>query len=109
VKYPHINHINKLKKDMDAECSEGAYEARQRGEKILIEHVMPQRAFAQEIIKLVDGGASNEEILIYITKHYRLVLLTQEETSRLNRQNRSKITPDRLMDANIKIFCATTK
>lgn len=105
VKYPNLRHINSLKTDMGAECSEGAHKARQCGEKVLIEHVMPQREFARKIIKIVGNGATDDEILSVIQQDYRLVLLTQDETTALNRLNRSRITPDRLADAGIKIFC----
>ncbi|WP_175941853.1 hypothetical protein [Burkholderia pyrrocinia] len=108
VRYPNLSHINNLKTDPDAECSVGAHKARQRGEKVLIEHVMPQREFAREVIKIVDNGATDDQILSFIRRHYRLVLLTQEETTALNRLNRSRMTPDRLADAGIEIFRATS-
>ncbi|VBR78020.1 hypothetical protein [Burkholderia pseudomallei] len=104
VRYPHLRHINHLKTDPDAECSLGAHTARQRGEKVLIEHVMPQREFAREVIKIVDSGATDEEILSFIRRHYRLVLLTPDETTALNRLNRSRMTPERLADAGITII-----
>jgi hypothetical protein len=67
---------------------------------------MPQRAFAQEVIQLVTSGTTDEEVLSFIQKNYRLVLLTPQETMALNRLNRSRITPDRLTDAGIVIFHA---
>jgi hypothetical protein len=109
VKYPGLRHINNLKADPNAECSVGAYEARRRGEKILIEHVMPQREFAKEVIKIVGDGATDDQILAFIRRQYRLVLLTQDETTALNRLNRSRITPDRLADAGIQIFLVRTQ
>ncbi|XRD81766.1 hypothetical protein ISN76_11220 [Dyella halodurans] len=104
VKYPFLRHINSLKTHPDAECSVGAQMARQRGEKVLIEHVMPQRDFAKAVIKLVGDGATNEKVVSFIQEHYRLVLLSQEETTALNRLNRSRMTPNRLADAGIEIF-----
>ncbi|WP_454733718.1 MULTISPECIES: hypothetical protein [Cupriavidus] len=104
VKYPSLKHINNLKTAADAECSVGAQKARQRGEKVLIEHVMPQREFARAVVKIVNEGATDDKILSFIKPKYRLVLLTQEETTELNRVNRSRMTPDRLADAGIKIF-----
>ncbi|VVE80370.1 hypothetical protein [Pandoraea sputorum] len=104
VRYPNLRHINNLKTDPDAECSVGAQKARQSGEKVLIEHVMPQREFAREVIKIVDNGATDDHILAFIQRNYRLVLLTQDETTALNRSNRSRMTSDRLTDAGIKIF-----
>jgi hypothetical protein len=103
VKYPWMRHINDLKKKPDAERSVDAHEARERGEKVLIEHVMPQRAFAQAVIGIVTEGASNDDVIAFILKHYRLVLLTPNETSVLNRLNRSRIAPDRLNDAGIRL------
>jgi len=106
VKYPHLKHINNLKKHAEAECSVDAHHARLRGERVLIEHVMPQRAFAQEVIQLVTSGTTDVEVISFIQKNYRLVLLTPQETMALNRLNRSRITPDRLADAGIVIFHA---
>ncbi|ENY54286.1 hypothetical protein C210_32002, partial [Klebsiella pneumoniae subsp. pneumoniae KpMDU1] len=89
-----------------AECSIGAYEARQRGDAHLlrIEHVMPQRAFAKKIIDIVEEGATDEEIIAFIEQNYRLVLLNTEETSMLNLKNRSRISPDRLGEAGIVMY-----
>ncbi|AUO22882.1 hypothetical protein [Pseudomonas sp. NC02] len=107
VKYPNLRHINSLKTRSDAECSIDAHNARMRGERVLIEHVMPQRAFAQEVIRLVTSGCTDEEIISYIQQHYRLVLLSPQETLALNKLNRSRITPDRLAEAGIVIFQAS--
>ena len=104
VKYPYLRHINSLKKDLRAECSVEAHHARERGEKVLVEHVMPQRAFAQEVIRLVTSHITDEGIISFIQENYRLVLLTPQETTALNRVNRSRITPDRLTEAGILIF-----
>ena len=106
VKYPHLRHINSLKKDLRAECSVEAHHARERGDKVLIEHVMPQRAFAQEVIRLVSSHITDEGIISFIQKNYRLVLLTPQETTALNKVNRSRITSDRLTDAGILIYHA---
>ncbi|MFY0750959.1 hypothetical protein [Pseudomonas sp. NFX5] len=107
VKYPSLRHINNLKKDLNAECSVDAHQARQRGDSVLIEHVLPKRAFTKEVIQIVGNGATNDEILSYIRKNYRLVLLTHQETAVLNKLNRSNISPDRLSDAGI--FLATVE
>jgi hypothetical protein len=99
--YPHLSHINNLKKDLAAEISVEAQKARQRGDLILIEHVMPQRAYARKIIKVIETGGSDEDLIAFIKGNYRLVLLTKEETSKINRLNRSRITNDRIADAGI--------
>ena len=106
VKYPHLRHINNLKQDPTAERSVGAHQALLNGEAVLIEHVMPKREFAREVIEMVKRGATDGEILQYIRGRYRLVLLSKEETTALNRLNRSRITPDRIADAGIELFRA---
>ena len=98
-----LSHVNQLKVAANAECSTGAHLARQRGEKVFIEHVLPQRAFARTIISLIDNGASDADVIDYIQSHYPLVLLSTQETTQLNRQNRSLISPHRLEDAGIVI------
>lgn len=104
VCYPRLTHINNLKADPAAEISVRAHEARERGEPLLIEHVMPQRAFARNVIDFVNEGASDEELLRFIKAHYRLVLLTRDEMAALNRQNRSSMTRDRIADAGIELY-----
>ena len=101
--YPHLSHINNLKKDSAATTSVEAQKARQRGEPVLIEHVLPQRAYARKIIEIVNAGGSNDDVIHFIKENYRLVLLTKEETAKINRLNRSKITKDRIADAGIEL------
>lgn len=103
VRYPHLGHINYLKRDEGAEISAEAHKARQHGESVLIEHVMPQRAYAREIIRIVTEGGSDNDVIRFINENYRLVLLTKAETSRINKLNRSKITEDRVADAGIEL------
>lgn len=102
--YPHLSHINNLKSDPAAEISKKAYAARERGEKLMIEHVMPRRAFARKVLGLIDDRMENTEIIAYVKNHYRLVVLTAEETVLINRQNRSEMTEDRIEDAGIELF-----
>ena len=80
-----LTHTNHLKKSTDAEISVAAHAARIRGENIFIEHVLPQRAYAKEIIARVAKGSTDDELIKYIRENYRLVLLTDEETKRINR------------------------
>jgi hypothetical protein len=103
ISYPSLGHINTLKKVPTAAISVAAYEARIRGEKLLIEHVLPQRAYARKIIDLVKDGKTNDELVEFIKANYRLVLLTKEETKKLNKHNRSQILDDRLGDAGIAL------
>lgn len=102
--YPHLSHINGLKADNDAEMSEEAYFARERGETVYIEHVLPQRAFARQVIEIVGQSCSDQELIEFIQQRYRLVLLTKRETDHINRVNRSKLTADRIADAGIVLY-----
>ena len=56
------------------------------------------------MIKLVDEGASDEAVIEYVRSNYRLVLLTPEQASRLDRMNRSELAPDRIADAGIELY-----
>jgi hypothetical protein len=98
--YPDLSHINNLRKYERAEFSVKARAAYDRGEKVLIEHVSPVRDFTRRAIdkidELDDGGFAK-----FVKRHFRLVLLTPEETVQLNRQNRSKMSSNRL--AGIKM------
>jgi hypothetical protein len=55
------------------------------------------------MVEMISNGKSDEEVLAFIRGNYRLVLLTEEETIRLNRLNRSRITEDRLEAAGISV------
>jgi len=106
LNYAYLSHSNKLKVHVDAECSEAAYLARQRGEAVSIEHVAPLRALTTAAIDHIEPLADGEKVealKMFVKEHYRLVLLTPEETKRLNKMNRSKMAPDRLEKAGIKI------
>lgn len=104
--YPHLSHSNDLKEDPAAEISLEAQKAREHGDRdlIRIEHVMPQRAYARKIIENIEAGDSDNDLIAYIKKNYRLVLLTKKETSKINKANRSEITPDRIADAGIVLY-----
>ena len=103
LNYPGLNHINNLRNYPDAEFSPAALEAHERGEKVIIEHVSPTRAFTRDAIAEIDKVKNDQEFMDYVKRNYRLVLLTAEETRRLNKMNRSQMTPDRLGRANISI------
>jgi hypothetical protein len=77
--------------------------AYKRGGRVLNEHVSPIRAFTQKAIELIDDGKTDDDLIAFIEKYYRLVLLTPEETKRLNRQNRSKMADDRLEAAGVEL------
>jgi hypothetical protein len=98
--YPELSHINNLRKSDKAEFSVAARAAFARGDKVLIEHVSPVRDLTRRAIDKIDE-LDDDGFAKYVKKHFRLVLLTPEETARLNRQNRSKISSKRL--AGIKM------
>ncbi len=100
---PGLSHINNLKKFPTAIFSVKAHTANRKGEKIFIEHEAPLRALTREAIKMVQDGATNEDIEKYIRRNFRLVLLTANEARRLNARNRSTMEPDRLAKSGIKL------
>lgn len=103
LRYPHLRHTNNLKRDPTAEISAAAHAARRRGEVLKIEHVMPQRAFALQIIGQINEGKTDEDLTRFIRANYRLVLLTMDETTALNRTNRSRLSADRIAEAGITL------
>jgi hypothetical protein len=94
--YPEMSHINNLRKYDKAEFSVAARAAFARGDKVLIEHVSPVRDLTRKAIDKIDE-LDDDGFARFVKKHFRLVLLTPEETTRLNRQNRSKMSSKRLV------------
>ena len=86
LNYPGLSHSNNLRNYPGAEFSPAALEAHERGEKVVIEHESPSRAFTRAAIQEIDNGATNQEFTDYVRRHYRLVLLTAEEAQHLNRR-----------------------
>ncbi len=103
LRYPNPSHINNLKTDPGAEIGKAAYAARMVGEPVFIEHVLPQTAYAQKTIEIVNSGGGDDDVMTFIKVNYRLVLLTRDETTAINRINRSKISEDRIADFRIEI------
>jgi len=103
LNYPDIRHINNLKKSPMAEFSVEARKLHQKGERVLIEHVSPLRDLTRRAIAMLGSGKGDNEIRRFVKRHFRLVLLSPEETRRLNRQNRSKISANRLISAGIRL------
>lgn len=101
--YPELSHINHLRKLENAPFSEDARKAHQSEQKVLIEHVSPHRALTQFAIEKLDGGATDAEFIDYVRMYFQLALLTEDETTRLNKLNRSKIDPERLSSAGIRL------
>ena len=55
----------------------------------------------KKAIEQIEAGVGDEEFTDFVKAHFQLALLTQAETVRLNKLNRSKMTPDRLKSAGI--------
>lgn len=104
--YPGLSHINNLKYYPNAEFSKKALAAHKAGEKVLIEHVSPLRALTRLAIEKIEEKSSDIAFRQFVKKHFQLALLTKEETLHLNKINRSKIDPDRLKTAGIKLVNA---
>lgn len=102
--YPKLSHTNNLRKLNQAPFSEAARVAHESGQRVLIEHVNPLRALTRLAIEKLENGASDSEFLEFVRTHFQLALLTEDETKRLNKMNRSKIQPERLSSAGIRLF-----
>ena len=66
LKYPRLSHVNNLREYPDAEFSVTALAAHERGEQVFIEHVSPTRDFTRQAIRLLDEGASDDELTDYV-------------------------------------------
>lgn len=102
VVYPGLSHTNNLKAYPGAEFSVEALQAHKRGERVFIEHVAPLRALTVEAIDEIET-MTDEQFVEFIRARYRLALLTAEETTRLNRHNRSRMADDRLGEIGLII------
>jgi len=101
--YPGLTHINNLRSYPGAMFSAEALAAHQAGESVFIEHITPHRALTRLAINQIIAGASDEAFFSFVREHFKLALLTRAETDRLNRLNRTKISPDRLEAAGISV------
>jgi hypothetical protein len=54
-------------------------------------------------IEEVDRQVSDDEFKEFVGRHYQLVLLSPEETLRLNKHSRSKMHPERLKQVGIEL------
>ncbi len=104
--FPGLSHLNNLREHAHAPFSEAALLAHQAGERVLIEHINPHRALTRLAIKKVLSGADDAEFSKFVEENYQLALLTEDETTRLNKLNRTSIEPDRLDRAGIKLALA---
>ena len=106
--YPDLTHINNLRHSKNAQFSSEAWKLHRRGEKVLIEHVAPVRHFTRMAIDKIDENVSDAQFRAFVRRHYKLVLLSPSETQRLNRQNRSTVSRDRLINAGIQLATRKT-
>lgn len=107
LNYPGLSHLNNLKNFKDAVFSNEAWKLHLAGSKVLIEHVSPLRHLTQMAIDEIGRGASDSEFKDFVSNLYKLVLLSPEETLLLNKQNRSKVSSDRLSKAGIELAVRT--
>lgn len=106
LKYPDISHISNVRHSKSAVFSMEALELHQSGGKVFIEHVSPLRHLTQTAIEKIGEQMSDTQFEAFIREHYILVLLSPDETKRLNKQNRSRMNPDRLENAGIQLATA---
>lgn len=106
--YPGLSHLNNLRHHPSAKFSTKARAAHKAGAKVLIEHVAPHRALTKLAIEQVEAGAGDDAFADFVRASFQLALLTQEETLHLNKLNRSKIDPDRLKSAGIRLAKSST-
>ena len=108
LNYPGLSHLNNLRHFKNAVFSVEAWELYQAGDKVLIEHVSPLRHLTQMAIDRIDQKVSDAQFKTFIKRHYKLVLLSPGETLLLNKQNRSKMSHDRLSKAGIQLALRKT-
>ena len=102
LNYPGLSHGNGLKHYKSAEFSDEAWALHQTNKAVLVEHVSPRRHLTQMAIAKVTT-ASDAQFRAFVKRYYKTVLLSPEETLRLNRLNRSRVCTNRLKEAGIKV------
>jgi hypothetical protein len=103
VCFPGLSHINNLRKHPNAPFSKAAQLAYQAGAKVLIEHVNPHRALTRLAIETIESGVDDAGFVEFVRENYQLALLTEEETTRLNKKNRTKMEQNRLASVGITL------
>lgn len=103
LNYPGLTHINNLRNFKDAVFSVEAWGLHQAGDKVLIEHVSPLRHLTQMAIEEIGKGVTDDQFKEFVRQHYKLVLLSPSEALRLNKQNRSKVSTNRLSKAGVQL------
>lgn len=107
LKYPGLSHINALRHHPTAEFSDAAWELHQNNKPVLIEHVSPRRHLTQIAITKIET-LTDTGFKAFVRRHYKTVLLSPDETQRLNRLNRSTVCIDRLAEAGIVVSIRRT-
>jgi hypothetical protein len=107
LKYPGLSHGNALRHYTKAEFSDEAWELHQSNKTVLIEHVSPRRHLTQMAIAKI-GTLTDAQFKAFVRRHYKTVLLSPDETQRLNRLNRSTVCIDRLAEAGIAVSIRRT-
>ena len=102
LNYPGLSHGNALKHYKNAEFSDAAWELHQTKRAVLVEHVSPRRQLTQMAIAKIQT-ASDAQFRAFVKRYYKTVLLSPEETLRLNGLNRSRVCSNRLREAGIKV------
>ena len=103
VCFPGLSHINNLRKHPNAPFSKAAHLAYQAGAKVLIEHVNPHRALTRLAIETIESGVDDAGFVDFVREHYQLALLTEDETNRLNKKNRTRMEQGRLGSVGITL------
>lgn len=103
LNYPGLSHLNNLRHFKNAIFSVEAWKLHQAGNKVLIEHVSPLRHLTQMAIDKIDQKVSDAQFKAFVKRRYKLVLLSPAETLQLNKQNRSRVSHDRLSKAGIQL------
>jgi hypothetical protein len=104
--HPNIDHVRNIKHDPNVEGTAEAFAARERGERVDIEHVYPRREVAVAVCDLITRGASDRQLRNYIVRTSHVVLLTPTQRIAVDAVpgNRSRYTEERLKAAGIKVF-----
>ncbi len=96
LNYRELPHINSLRKAPNAIFSVEALKLHKDGNKVRIEHVSPRRHLTQMAIDRIGQKVTDAQFKEFVQQHYKLVLLSPEEATALDKKNRSKVDPNRL-------------
>ena len=80
-----LTKVTDLKKSATAERTIGVTLSLQHGHAIRVEHIYSHREWALWFIDKVDSGLNDFELLSFIDRHYRLVLVTLVQSRALRK------------------------